>query len=137
VPSAKALGSGGAPALGAITVDHFTCYKAKVAKAKKGAPPFPVFTKTSVTLTDQFGGPLVYDLKKPTRVCLPADKNGESPGAEDHPDWLVCYAAKLAKREPPQPKFLAQTVSTSNQFGPEVLDAKKLEELCVPSSNTS
>jgi hypothetical protein len=133
VPSAKALGSGGAPPLGATTVDHFTCYKAKVAKAKKGEPPFPVFTKTTVTLTDQFGGPLAYDLKKPTRACLPADKNDESPGAQDHPDRLVCYAAKLAKRKPAQPKFVAQTVSTANQFGAEVVRAKKIDELCVPS----
>lgn len=134
VPSAKALGTGGATPLGTTTVDHFTCYKAKVAKAPKGAPAFPVFTKASVTLADQFGGPLVYDLKKPTRVCLPADKNAESPGAADHPDRLVCYAAKLAKQKPPQTKFAAQTVSTANQFGAEVLRAKKLDELCVPSS---
>jgi len=133
VPSAKALGSGGAPVLGATAVDHFACYKAKVAKAKKGEPPFPVFTKTSVTLADQFGGPLVYDLKKPTRVCLPADKNDERPGAEAHPDRLVCYAAKLAKQKPAQPKLAAQVVSTANQFGAEVVRAKKVDELCVPS----
>jgi hypothetical protein len=134
VPTAKALGSGGTPDLGATSVDHFKCYRAKVAKAKKGETPFPVFTKTSVTLTDQFGGPRIYDLKKPTRLCLPANKNDENPAAPAHPDRLVCYAAKLAKQKPKQPKFIAQVVSTANQFGPEVLRAKKLEELCVPSS---
>jgi len=135
VPSAKALGSAGAPPLGPTTVDHFKCYKAKVAKAKKGTPPFPTFMKTSVTLTDQFGGPLVYDLKKPTRLCLPANKNDESPAAPTHADQLVCYAAKLAKQKPRQPKFTAQVVSTANQFGPEVLRAKSLVELCVPSQS--
>lgn len=133
VPSAQALGSGGVPPLGATTVDHFACFKAKVAKAKKGEPPFPVFTKTSVTVTDEFGGPLVFDLKKPTRLCLPADANAEAPGAENHPDRLVCYAAKLAKQTPAQPKYVAQVVSTANRFGAEVVRAKKVDELCLPS----
>ncbi len=136
VPSAKALGDGGATPLASTGVDHYKCYRAKVAKAKKGQGPFPVFTRTSVTLTDQFGGPLQFDLKKPTRLCAPADKNGENPGAPSHVDHLVCYQAKLTKQAPKQPKFVAQTVSTANQFGAEVLRAKSIEELCVPSTAT-
>ena len=136
VPSAKSLGDGGATPLASTGLDHFKCYKAKVAKAKKGQGPFPVFARTSVTLTDQFGGPLLFDLKKPSRLCAPADKNGENPDAPSHTDHLVCYQAKLTKQKPKQPKFVAQTVSTANQLGAEVLRAKSVEELCVPSTAT-
>ena len=89
------------------------------------------------SFVDQLGGPLVYDLQKPTRLCLPADENGESPDAPTHADRLVCYAAKLAKRKPAQPKLAARVVSTTNQLGAEVPRAKKIDELCVPSASAS
>ncbi len=133
VPAAKALGTGGAPPLGETTVDHFTCYKAKVAKAKRGQRAFPTFTATTVTLTDEFGGPVTYDLKRPKHLCAPADKNGEDPEAPTRDGHLVCYPAKQTKLNPKQPKFVRQNVSTQNQFGPEVLGVKSFEELCVPS----
>ena len=133
VPSAKMLGTGGAPPLGSTSLDHFKCYKTSVAKAPKGHPPYPTFTPTTVTLTDEFGGPLQVTLSKPTRLCLPADKNGEDPAAPLHDMHLVCYPAKPAKMVPPQPKFTPTPLSTNNQFGNEVLRAKKLHMLCVPS----
>ncbi len=136
VPSAKVPGDGGATPLGPTGVDHFKCYKAKVAKAKRGEPILPVFTRTTVAVTDQFGGPRTFDLKKPTRLCAPANKNGEDPAAPSHPDHLVCYQAKLAKQTPKQPKLVPQVVSTTNQFGAEVVRAKSLVELCVPSTAT-
>lgn len=132
-PAAQVLGIGGTPPLGASEVDHFTCYKAKVAKAKRGERAFPKFVPTTVTLTDQLGGPVRYDLKAPKRLCAPADKNGEDPAAPAHDMHLVCYPAKLTKEKPKQSKFVAQTVSTNDQFGDGVLTAKAFEELCVPS----
>ena len=86
-----------------------------------------------MTLTDQFGGPVGYDLKAPKRLCAPADKNAEDPGAPAHDMHLVCYPAKLTKEKPKQPKLVAQHVSTRDQFGGGVLSAKAFEELCVPS----
>jgi len=88
----------------------------------------------TVTLTDQLGGPLRYDLVKPKHLCTPADKNGEDPGAPGHPLHLVCYQAKLTKENPLQPPFAKTTVSTDNQFGPEVLTTTGVDELCLPSS---
>ncbi len=76
VPSAAALGAGGAPPLAGPTPDHFKCYKVTVAHAPTGQPPFPTFTPTTVTLSDQVGGLLHLTLTKPTKLCLPADKNG-------------------------------------------------------------
>jgi hypothetical protein len=134
VPSAKALGTGGAtPLTAAETIDHLICYKASVAKAAKGQPPFPTFTPATALVTDEFGGPARYDLKKPTRLCAPADKDGGDPTAPGHVTHLVCYQAVLSKTHPPQPKFSKQTVSTNNQFGDDVLSATAVQELCVPS----
>jgi hypothetical protein len=76
---------------------------------------------------------LQYDLIKPTHLCNPADKSGEDPTAPAHIAHLVCYKAKLTKFPTPQPKFVKTTVSTNNQFGPEVINATALDELCVPS----
>jgi hypothetical protein len=132
VPSSQATGTGGAPVLGANTVDHFKCYRAKVPVAPVGSPPFPTFTRRQVTVQDQFGT-RVIDVRRPTRVCNPADKNGEDPTAPTHDGHLVCYQAKLARTEVRQPEFVKTAVSTRNQFGNEVLSLTKLEDLCVPS----
>jgi concanavalin A-like lectin/glucanase superfamily protein len=133
VPSAKVLGTSPPSPLTPPTIDHFKCYHASVAKAPKGQPPYPTWTLQTVTLTDEFNGPLQYDLVKPTRLCNPADKNSEDPTAPTHIAHLVCYKAKLTKLPTPQPKFVKTGVSTTNQFGSEVINATALDELCVPS----
>jgi len=123
VPSAKSRTSSPPPPTNP-PLDHFTCYKVKVTK---GTPSF--LRVPGVTLEDQFGS-LTVDVIKPTRLCAPTDKNSEAPGAENHPDHLMCYRV----RQTSLPKFA--TVSplfVSNQFGPLTLDARKPVELCVPA----
>jgi len=132
VPSSQATGTGGAPPLGANDVDHYKCYRAKIAVAPVGAPPFPQFERRQVTADDQFGT-RIFDVRRPTRICNPADKNGEDPTAPTHPGHLVCYQVKLARGEVSQPEFVKTAVSTKNQFGDEVLSMTKLEDLCLPS----
>lgn len=130
VPTAKALGASGVEPLPNASVDHFQCYDVTVAKAKRGQATLPAFVPVTVSLTDQFGGPLVYELKKPVRLCNPANKENEDPTAPEHLGHLVCYQAKLDKD---QEKFSGAIVSTHPQFGPEVLELKAVDELCVPS----
>jgi hypothetical protein len=114
------------PLPGAFTVDHFQCYKAK---ASKGAPKFvPVL---NVEIEDQFGI-MHVDVKKPTYLCNPVDKNGE--GIHDSVTHLMCYQVKQVKTEPKFQKVLG--VFVNNQFGPEQLDVKKPSELCVPALKT-
>ena len=86
-----------------------------------------------MTLTDQFGGPLLYNLLKPTLFCTPADTNSEDPLASTHAVKLVCYPTTRRRLIPPQPRFVRTRVSTNNQLGPEVIDATAIEALCVPS----
>jgi hypothetical protein len=94
----------------------------------------PAFARRTVALADQLGQPRTYEVVKPVRLCSPADKNGEAPGAEAHPEHLVCYQVKAtpgqAKHAPVPGLHLA------NQFGPQRVDTTRGEELCVPSQKT-
>ncbi len=106
-------------------IDHFRCQKAKVAK---GQPKFVPISEVSVV--DQFAQPKLFDLKKPTRLCSPVDKNGE--GVQDATTLLLCYQAKPG---PGQPKHVPQTgLHVAHQLGVELVDTVKEEELCVPST---
>lgn len=124
VPTAKDLDSSPAPP-SAPAVDHFSCYSVKVSG---GTPAFvPV---SGVQLEDQFGSMAVRVLK-PQRLCAPTNKNNEEPGAESHPDQLMCY--RIAQSS--LPKFATVPgLFTNNQFGPERLDARVPAELCVPTT---
>jgi hypothetical protein len=125
VPSAKSL-EGPATPPEAPPVDHFKCYKAKVSK---GAAKFP--KGVQVTLSDQFDPKQrSFDVKKPTKLCLPVDKNGE--GIQRPDELLVCYSAKPAKGQRKHAK--RESVSVANQFGVGTLDTLKEDVLCVPSA---
>jgi hypothetical protein len=123
LPTAKELGGPPPPPLAAPVTRHFQCYKVKDLK-------FPAkFQPIQVLIEDQFGT-LALELKKPVKLCAPADKYGEDPSAPDAPEHLFCYKVKDLKL----PKFVAVSgLSVNNQFGPERLDAKKPMELCVPA----
>ncbi len=132
-PAAAVKGTGGIGPLVNPGAPHFQCYKAAIAKAPRGSTPFPTFTPRTISVVDDFGTFSVV-LVKPTRLCNPADKNGEDPSAPASPGHLVCYAAKLPSETPRALRDLVkQSVSTHTQFGPEVLRTTKLTELCVPS----
>lgn len=123
VPTAKRLDST-PPAPTDPAVDHFTCYQVKVASGTAKFVPIP-----GVTIEDQFG-PMTVTVLRPRRLCLPTNKNNEEPGAETHPDHLMCYQIKQTSL----PRFVtAPGLFTNNQFGSERLDAKNPAELCVPT----
>ncbi len=120
VPSAKSL-TDFPPPLDPVTVDHFQCYRVTRARTRvKG-----------VSVVDQLGS-LHIDIKRPRRLCVPVDKNGETPGAEQHTAALTCYDARVANDslpfEGPHQLFVA------NQFGQVMLDRLRPAELCVPST---
>lgn len=128
MPTAKSL-TGPVDPPGLNNVDHYKCYKVR---GRKGAPKFkPIL---GVSVSDQFIGqpPKLFDLKKPTRLCTPVDKNGE--GIKNPGTHLLCYQAKPTKGQPRhQP---VSSIFVNNQFGPEILQTVKEEDLCVPSAKT-
>jgi hypothetical protein len=122
VPTNKGLGS--APGTDPATNrNHFKCYKVK------RTPQTPKFEQAAgVHVVDQFEDRL-YDIKKPTRLCVPVDKNGEGiPSPTAH---LMCYKAKRADGQPDHTRVEGQ-IHLRNQFGnDQQLDTVKEVELCV------
>lgn len=123
VPTGKSLGS---PATDPTSnLDHFKCYKVRISS---GAARFP--KGVQATVADQFED-VLYDVKRPTRLCNPVDKDG---GGINRPDGhLVCYQAKPATGQPKHTKVAGQ-IHTENQFGAGRLDTIKQAELCVPAA---
>ncbi len=120
VPSAKSL-TGPPPPLDPETVDHFQCYRVTRARTRvKG-----------LSVIDQLGA-LTIDVKRPRRLCVPVNKNGESPGAPQHASVLTCYDSRPASSSLP---FVGpHQLFVANQFGSATLDRLRPSELCVPST---
>ena len=113
------------PTKSAVEVNRFQCYAAVLAK---GTPKF-VPPALPTVADEAFAGGQAFIVKKPTRVCLPADVEGATPGAEARDTLLVCYAVKL----PAGAKFVRQTVGTrSRSVGVRIVGRRKPGKLCVP-----
>lgn len=125
VPANKSL-AGQPPVPEPPNAGHYECYRVALSK---GQPKFQ--PKVGVSLLDQFGG-LTVNVVKPSRLCNPADKNHEDPGAETRPDHLMCYKVAVTKGTA---KFQKKAgVFATSQFGPEQLTAAAPNELCLPST---
>jgi YVTN family beta-propeller protein/cysteine-rich repeat protein len=119
------IGFGGPPAPPpADAANHYKCYRVKTTL---GTPKFPKDVQVSVA--DQFETRL-YDVKKPRRLCVPVDKNGE--GIPHPAANVMCYQVKRASGQPKHAR-IAKLIHTANQFGTGRLDTIQEEELCVPA----
>lgn len=119
VPSAKSLTGPPLP-LDPVTVDHFQCYRITRARTRV----------KDLAVVDQLGA-LGIDVKRPRRLCVPVDKNGETPGAGQHSAALTCYDSRVASSSLP---FVGpHHLFVANQFGALTLDRLRPAELCVPS----
>jgi hypothetical protein len=119
VPSATDFTS--APPAPDSTLDHFTCYKVKQSKGT------PRFQPLDATVADPFNpSSVAVRVKQPAHLCVPADKNNESPGAENTRWQLLCYKAS-------RPFTQVRRLFTNNQFGPSYVYPLVRQELCVPA----
>jgi hypothetical protein len=104
-------------------VDHFTCYQIRGAR----------FRLAGISVVDEFGN-YTADAKRPVRLCVPTDKNGEGVGnATDH---LLCYEVRSKPRraELSAPVFLATQFGTKTLGVPGSGKVTRTTELCVRSS---
>ncbi len=157
VPTATNLASAPAPpVLAQHAVDHYQCYKTKIAK---GTPKFP--RGLEITLGDGLASARRrYLVKKPRLLCAPTDTDG---GGVDHAEFQLCYIVKLAKARcadvaPTNPGRSCKSESdcggtkkvttycqkqagftpvpgayTANQFDAERVDVRKATDLCLPA----
>ncbi len=119
-PARKSLSADpGVPA--GLGLDHFQCYVVKGAKTRADG----------VHVRDQFGE-LTEDVKRPFRLCVPADKNGE--GILHPTQALICYTIRPARR----PRFTGRApLFVHDQFGARTIGIKRPTELCVPATVTT
>jgi hypothetical protein len=117
VPSAKSL-SGQPDGLADDTLDHFECFTTRGGLARA----------SNIAIEDEFGTMMV-DVKRPSQLCVPINKNGE--GIPDPADHLMCYEVRLTTSSP---FTAAGAVFVDNQFGPDTFEAFRPRELCVPAS---
>jgi hypothetical protein len=103
-----------------LGLNHFQCYAVKGAKTRAD----------DLNVVDQFGA-LTEDVKRPFRLCVPADKNGE--GILHGDQALMCYVIRPARR----PRFTGRApLFVHDQFGARTIGIKRPTELCVPASVT-
>jgi len=133
VPSAASLTSFPDPPA-SPQVDHFQCYR--IARVR-GTGTSSTLPTEDVGLLDSFGSANVDILKalgwnvRPARICVPVDQDGGQPGAESHLPFLTCYILRRHRGSAP---FVAVTpLFTNDVFSPQMLDAIRPRELCVPS----
>jgi len=100
-----------------VGLDHFKCWKVKDLKNPRFA------TIENLPLDDQFGLDNV-DVKKPSLLCAPADKDGS--GVNDPVTHQCCYKIKGVKLDP------AEAVEVDDQFGTLQFEIKKSDLLCQP-----
>ena len=113
VPSSESFS--GTPPLLADPFDHFQCYRTRGGlERRKG-----------VKIDDQFGT-FTVDIKRPSKLCVPVDKNGE--GIPDPSAYLMCYEVRVTNRFKP-----AGTVFVNNELGPASFRSFRTNELCLPS----
>jgi hypothetical protein len=98
-----------------IEVRHFMCYEGT--KIQVGR---------SVTLEDRFRT-VTANVGNFKRICNPADKNGEDPGALNFPDHLASY-------EIDAPSFTNVDAEVTNQFGTQIIELLRPVRLLVPTA---
>jgi len=112
------------PTTSATEINRFKCYAVEL---PKGAPKLAP-TASPLVSDEQFTSGQSFVVKKPTRLCLPADMDGATPAAPLRDTLLVCYAVKL----PTGAKFARQQFGTRpRSVGPRIVGRRKPAELCV------
>lgn len=109
----------GGPDMGVIydPTAHLNCYKTKRTKGT------PKFQKQIVNIENQFG-PQTLQLKKPTGLCVPAEKD-LVPSTLDV-NHFKCYRAKAVAKLP------QQVVTLEDQFTTQETTVKKAYSFCNP-----
>jgi hypothetical protein len=107
---------------GLLALPHFQCYELD------RRPFTPI---RDVSLIDQFGDGTV-DVRRPKRICNPANKRNEDPSAPSLPDHLVSYEIRKTGARFER----VRDVRVTNQFGTIDVDLRRPSRLLVPSAKS-
>jgi hypothetical protein len=82
-------------------------------------------------VTDIFGGTTQVEIRRGKRICNPADKNGEDPGAPLVTEHLKAYEINQVERFTP-----VRGVNVTNQFGPITLNLTRPDYMLIPTAKS-
>ena len=105
------------------SANHYVCRRARLGRGAS-APP------ATVTIDDALGSRTAV-LRKPRRLCLPADIDAPGTGREHPRSALLCYTTRLTGPASPAAPV---TVETANHLGTVGLAAWRERQLCVPAA---
>lgn len=106
-------------------IDSQICYTVKLSRQ---ANRFTTISR--VPVLDEFNRPRLLDIRKPTRLCNPADRDFN--GIVNPDLHLMCYQVSPSAG---QARFVATTgINVNNDYGPDILDTSGEDELCVEST---
>ena len=111
VPASKGLTDPLDPPTG-TNVDHYKCYKVALPKGVKFTPITGVSVEDQFTAVQTPTGKKLFDLKKPTHVCMAATANADA--AVDPTQNLLCYQAVPEKGSPSTWRCRASTSAASS-----------------------
>ena len=109
--------------------DHYGCYDVR---AERGGAERRGVLKVEVRSAD---AATLIEVRKPERLCVPANVRGDDPTAPKHPLDLLCYDAR-APRGARVGSAEDGLVATRNGFGNELLRLGAAGLLCVPAART-
>ena len=100
-------------------VDRYRCVRAKT--SRNGPKPAKGLRAVSTNR--------VFSLKKPTRLCVPTDREGA--GIKHADNKLLCFKAKSSR------KYFREYRDTINELGEGELRIRAAVELCLPARELS
>src|SRR5262249_6321007 len=103
-------------------LDQFQCYEVS---RSHGAPHFQKQSGIRITTALETA---TIALRKPLRLCLPADVDGSAPSAPTDPGLLLCYEVD------PQGGVPRTSASVDNQFGAQHYKLGQRREFCAPAT---
>ena len=101
-------------------VDRYECYKVRSTDAG------PTTSQTIAVTDDSTASPVLLDTARPRHLCLPVNQDGDgfwNPNAS-----LVCYAVPATAAA-----SAARPTYVDNEFGPDLIVARRRSEFCVPA----
>jgi len=112
-----------APSDASHRLDRYKCYRASA--STKVSKYFP--REVKLTTSDDFEQ-RVYDLRKPSRLCMPAGFDGGS--VREPRGGFLCYGVKLSSG---QLRHTARTgIHTADELGSLQQDTRRATEVCIP-----
>jgi len=124
VPGAQSLSD--PPPMPSAEFDSFDCYQVRLSANVQSLATPP----STALVADQFAT-VTVNVKAPTMLCIPVNRDDLAPGAETHPDLLMCYKATAVRGTPRFTKVTPVFVTNPLQQG--TLEAPLPRELCVPT----